>query len=164
MLKITDYHTYFEQLAQKHKSILHNPNAEEKSFFRFGEDELNTFLNSVAKFPCMVLADPEVQPSDNGANQVKGVYTCGIMILDQWPAELNISGRGVAMDNTQQILLDVLAKVRADYVKLNAHKINLNQVAWSPIILRDSRVCGWDLRIELSVNIPLKENPDAWLS
>ena len=64
MLNISTFHNYFEALATLHKKIDHDPVNEKKSFFRFDEEEFAAYLNTQARFPCIILAEPEGDAND----------------------------------------------------------------------------------------------------
>lgn len=165
MLNLNEFHSYFQSIAEKHTSILHNPSAEAKSYFRFGDEELNNFLSTRAKFPLIVMSEPEADGSDSNADNNRAAYTCGMMVLAQYPADLPLTGRPAAQDLAQQIMVDILAKMVKDSRTMGHMLFNsfrFEDVSWNPIHIPNTRSIGWDLRFQIKKSVNLSYNSNAW--
>jgi len=108
----SDYISFFEDLATKHKSILHSPT--EKHFFRANIEEVITGLRSKIKFPAMVLESYEVRLIDYKSDNIYMAPVGAFSIIDKVERD-NYDKENEAINTCMLIGIDIITAIREEY-------------------------------------------------
>ena len=113
MAKFSDLVTYFENLAKKHKAILHSE--EERHFFRFEIDEVLAGINrSDVNYPMLILEGYSFDYTDNKSDNLLKNREGAFVLLDHVPDSTDFMAIHEIWDALEVIGDDILAKIRAD--------------------------------------------------
>ena len=108
----SDYIAFFEDLATRHKLLLHS--GSEKHFVRANIEELITGLRSKVAWPCLVLESYELNLVDNKSDDIYLVPTGAFTILTKVQRD-NYDQENEAINTCMGIGLDIISAMRKDY-------------------------------------------------
>jgi hypothetical protein len=107
----SQYLDYFEQVAIKHKQILHS--AQEKRFYPIDLADLTQSLKSFGATPCIGLERPFYSTRGGHAN-VRLEKTGALMVFDRCSDPFDYAGMEAAYNTCYQIAEDIIAKMIKD--------------------------------------------------
>lgn len=113
MAKFSDLIAYFENLAEKHKSILHT--SAEKHFFRFEIDEVLAGINRTdVNFPMLILEGYSYDFTDNKSDNLLKNRQGAFILLDNVIDKTDFGEIHNIWDKLEAIGDDILVKIKSD--------------------------------------------------
>lgn len=113
MAKFSDLIAYFENLAAKHKSILHS--SAEKHFFRFEIDEVLSGINRTdVNYPMLILEGYSYDFTDNKSDNLLKNRRGAFVLLDNVTDKTDFGEIHNIWDKLETIGDDILVKIKAD--------------------------------------------------
>lgn len=110
--KFSELVSYFEDIAKKHKEILHKDN--EKHFYRFELDEVLTAMCNDINYPAMILEGYTLDYSDSNADNVIKRRSGGFILLDHVDDTKDYDEIHAVWDKLEAIGDDILVKILDD--------------------------------------------------
>lgn len=108
----SEYISFFEDLATRHKSLLHS--GSEKHFVRANIEELITGLRSKVAWPCLVLESYELNLIDHKSDNIYLVPTGAFSILTKVTRD-DYTQENEAINACMGIGLDIITAIRKEY-------------------------------------------------
>lgn len=112
MRDLTQYFAYFEDIATRHKSILHTQNT--PRFFRADIEEFEDAMRSKANFPALVALNPAFGSQAQSIKNIRLRYTGGIMLVNTVQDNGNPSERSTKETALIAIARDIMTKMVND--------------------------------------------------
>jgi hypothetical protein len=113
MAKFSDLITYFENLARKHKSILHTDT--DKHFFRMEIDEVLAGINRTdVAYPMLILEGYGFGFTDNRSDNLLKNRQGAFILLDHLSDTSNHNLIHQKWDELEEIATDVIVKIKSD--------------------------------------------------
>jgi hypothetical protein len=164
MAKFSDLITYFENLARKHKSILHTDT--DKHFFRMEIDEVLAGINrSDVNYPMLILEGYGFGFTDNRSDNLLKNRQGAFILLDHLSDTSDHDLIHQKWDELEEIATDVIVKIKSDKrnpltpVVRNFDYDNIN----ASLLLNE---IGNDvgIRVTYTITSPVETevNPDKW--
>lgn len=108
---ILDLHSYFEELAKKHKSVLHS--SEKKHFFKGGLEDFFIGLKNFVKFPAVVFDGFELR-YDGEDDDIQKEREFSFIVCQQYEKVNNVEQRNQAVSDCEKIGEDFIKKIIDD--------------------------------------------------
>lgn len=155
----SDWTHYFEQLAEKHSSVLHSPTA--KHFFRAEVEDFFQDIRSRAKFPAVMLEscalDLTVQASLFATERTLAFTVIDSCRVDDYPAITETQSRCETI--AQSFLGRLLRDIQDDYLG------GVRLVSAHFELIENVPLHYYGQRVELVVSEPVcpYSNPNDWI-
>lgn len=152
-MKIKELKEYIGSIATKHKDI---------KYFHCGTTkEIIGKSRSELEYPCLWLEIPTLGIKSNQVGFfAENVFAIIVMCNT---AESEDSVVDEVWDLTQEIMLEVLAKLKTDLEKRVINGLSLEDMELEPISsLTFDNDYGWRVELRVAKNTTLKLNPDKW--
>lgn len=136
MADLTDYVSYFQFLAEKHKEIRHS--GTEKHFFLMDINELLLAANSTARYPAMVLLKLSGNVIDRREDNELCSINGGFVILDHCKVIDDFAAQLLIFQKTFRIGMEILSRIRHDQYQEAPIIVGLEKEVFPPIFDLDS--------------------------
>lgn len=164
MAKFSDLISYFENLARKHKSILHTDN--EKHFFRMEIDEVLAGINRTdVAYPMLILEGYGFGFTDNNSDNLLKNRQGAFILLDHLSDTSNHNLIHQKWDELEEIATDVIVKIKSD--KRNpmtpvVRNFDYDSINVSLLLNQIGNDVG--IRVTYTITSPVETeiNPDRW--
>ena len=164
MSSFSDLVTYFENLARRHKSILHTD--QEKHFFRFEIEEVLAGINRTdTVYPLLVLEGYNFEYTDNKSDNILKNRNIAFILLDVVHDITDATEIHDVWNRMESIGDDILARLKAD--KRNPQTPVVRDFGFStvraiPIINEVGNNCGMRYTFSMSSPAPSDVDPEKW--
>lgn len=108
---VTNLHAYFEDLAKKHKSILHTD--QKKHFFKGGIEDFFTGLKNKVKFPAIVFDGFELNYNGDG-DDIEKDREFSFIVVQEYSTVGNVDQIAQATSDCERIGEDFIKKILDD--------------------------------------------------
>lgn len=109
--KFSELVAYFENIAARHKEILHTQT--KKHFYRFELDEVLGGLNNI-NYPALIMEGYKFDFIDNKSDNIQKKRQGAFILLDRVGDHGNYAKIHEVWDKLEEIGDDILAKIKAD--------------------------------------------------
>lgn len=164
MAKFSELITYFENIARKHKEILHTD--EEKHFFRLEIDEVLAGINRTdVNYPMLILEGYSFAFTDNLSDNLLKNREGAFILLDHVS---DISDHNLIheiWDELEEIATDILIKIKSDkrnHLTPVVRNFEFDSINASLILNEIGNDVG--IRVTYTITSPVINdvNPDRW--
>jgi hypothetical protein len=165
MSKFSDLIAYFENIATKHKDILHTE--QEKHFFRMEIDEVLAGINrSNVAYPMLILEGYAFALTDNKSDNVLKNREGAFILLDHIPDTSDHNAIHDKWDELEVIVTEILMRIKFD--KRNIHTpvvwhFDFDSINASLILNEIGNDVG--IRVSYTITSPIinEVDPEKWL-
>jgi hypothetical protein len=166
MAKFADLISYFENIARKHKDILHTDH--EKHFFRMEIDEVLEGINrSDVAYPMLILEGYSFDFTDNKSDNLLKNRQGAFILLDNISDNSDHNTIHQKWDDLEEIATEILVKIKSD--KKNpltpvVRNFDFESVNVSLILNQIGNDVG--VRITYTITSPITNdpNPEKWMA
>lgn len=163
--KYSDIVAFFEDLATRHKKIMHTPL--QKHFFRHELNDIITNLPSGMHYPAMLLSENTFSLVDNNADNVAKMRDCSFMLLGFVSDPGSMTQAVQVFDEMEEIGDDMLTAIkRARHLPDSPMRnFKYNSVSVTPVFLGKFPNCiGLHYAFELETWFDTQYKPENWLN
>ncbi|GGH28210.1 hypothetical protein FAZ19_19645 [Sphingobacterium alkalisoli] len=154
-MEVTEIIDYLERKAQEHPLILHNPEDKRGSFYVLDDpydlDEFDQALRNFAKFPAMLVDEPDGELSGNDSANNTDTMNFTIMIVDERNGRERVRD---VRNRCRQIGLDIVTTIRKNRMtgivpgKIVHYRLEVN---YSPIGPLNVKYYGYQFQISFVI-------------
>lgn len=130
-MKAALYISYFENLARKHKSILHTD--AQKHFYRLDIEEVLTGLRTPIKYPALILEMHEGRILNNASDNIRDLQTGAFMIVKQVSKKDDFKEEMSALEECLNIGYDIIARMWQDRHNRVLNSFDIGTVNYSKV-------------------------------
>lgn len=130
-MKPSDYISYFENIARRHKSILHTDSA--KHFYRMDIDEVLTGLRTDIRYKVLILENHEGKFTDQLSDNIYEIQSGAFLVLDNLAKNGDYNAIATIQDACYQIGLDIYSWIKKDKAARVLPGIDINSFAYQKV-------------------------------
>lgn len=155
---ILDLHQYFEDLAKKHKSVLHTD--QKKHFFKGGIEDFFKGLKNKVKFPAVVFEGFELNYSGEG-DDVEKDREFSFIIIQEYATNENVDQIAKATSDCERIGEDFIKKILDD-IENSSCKFSFRGATGILMENTNEKSIGMQFTCNLTSNFNTKVNAAVW--
>lgn len=159
-MKTSEYVSYFENIARRHKQILHTDN--EKHFYRMDIEEVITGLRTDINYKALVLENHEGIFYDKNSDNIYEMQSGAFLVLDNLnsPGDTNLQMQ--IMDECFSIGVDILSWIRKDRRSFLLKALDINSFKYNKVGPIFDNAYGYRFPFKLDKPNGLKFEPAKW--